>query len=246
MTALDIFTYSGQQVRTVIVDGEPWFVATDVAGVLEYVNRSAAIAAHCKGVANHYPLKTAGGVQQLRIISEPDMLRLIVNSKLPSAMNFERWVFENVLPAIRKTGSYVAPANEIDQIRALHAAVGMLLAQNAIDAPKAAAWDELASADGDYSVSDAAKILARAGVETGPQRLFEQMRGLNWLHRGAQKRWTPYQTVVDAGYLAEKPMSHFHPKTGDVVLDPPQVRVTIRGIERLRVRLGSLILAPTG
>lgn len=109
--------------------------------------------------------------------------------------------------------------------------------------PRAEAWDELASADGDYEVADAAKILARAGVETGRQRLFTQLHDLGWTYRGTHGKWKARQTAVDAGYLAEKPMSHHHPRTGELVLDPPQVRVTVRGIERLRVRLGSIDLA---
>lgn len=105
--------------------------------------------------------------------------------------------------------------------------------------PKADAWDELASADGDYSVADAAKILARAGIETGAQRLFGQLSDMGWIFRGPQGKWRAYQDKVDAGYLSELPQSHHHPRTGELVLDPPQVRVTLRGLERLRVRLGS-------
>lgn len=118
-----------------------------------------------------------------------------------------------------------------------------LEAANAALEPRAEAWDELASAEGDYEVADAAKILARAGVETGRQRLFTQLHDLGWTYRGTHGKWKARQTAVDAGYLAEKPMSHHHPRTGELVLDPPQVRVTVRGIERLRVRLGSIDLA---
>lgn len=106
--------------------------------------------------------------------------------------------------------------------------------------PRAEAWDELASAEGDYEVSDAAKILARAGVETGRQRLFSQLDGLGWIYRGSAGKWKARQTAVDNGYLAEKPQSHHHPRTGELVLDAPQVRVTVKGLERLRVRLGVL------
>jgi phage regulator Rha-like protein len=112
--------------------------------------------------------------------------------------------------------------------------------------PAATAWTELASATGDYEVADAAKVLARAGVFTGRQRLFDQMRSIGWIHRGARNKWTAYQSAVDSGYLTEKPMSHYHPKTGDVVLDPPQVRVTVKGLDRLRIRLGTLDLEATG
>jgi phage regulator Rha-like protein len=147
----------------------------------------------------------------------------------------------------------VPPAVGVDvsTIRQLNQAVGILLesneeltAQVTELAPRADAWDELASAEGDYEVADAAKILARAGIETGRQRLFSQLEDFGWIYRGSQGKWTARQTAVDNGYLAEKPQSHHHPRTGVLVLDPPQVRVTVRGLERLRVRLGSLESRP--
>jgi len=109
--------------------------------------------------------------------------------------------------------------------------------------PKAEAWDELAAAKGDYPVSEAAKMLARAGVPTGPQRLFEQLASMHWIFRNGHGAWEPYATVVDLGYLASKPQSHEHPRTGERIVDPAQVRVTIKGLERLRQRLTSALKA---
>lgn len=109
MSDLNVFAFDSQAVRVVMVDGEPWFVGKDVAEVLGYTDTVNAIKQHCKGVVKRHPLSTPGGTQELRIISEPDMLRLIVGSKLPAAEAFERWVFEEVLPSIRKTGAYVDP-----------------------------------------------------------------------------------------------------------------------------------------
>lgn len=103
------YHFEGASIRLVEIDGEPWFVAKDVSDALGYANSSDAVATHCKGVAKRYPLQTAGGRQEMRVISEPDVLRLIVNSSLPAAERFERWVFEDVLPTIRKTGRYTAP-----------------------------------------------------------------------------------------------------------------------------------------
>ena len=104
------YTFEGTSVRTVEIDGEPWFVGKDVAAVLGYANETDALNTHCRGVAKRYPIPDAlGRSQGTRLISEPDMLRLVVNSSLPAAERFERWVFEDVLPTIRKTGSYTAP-----------------------------------------------------------------------------------------------------------------------------------------
>ena len=98
-----IFNYLGTNVRTTTTeDGTPLFCGKDVATVLGYANTKDALSRHCKGVVKHYPLETPGGKQQTRFITEPDLYRLITHSKLPAAEKFERWVFEEVLPAIRK------------------------------------------------------------------------------------------------------------------------------------------------
>jgi len=109
MSSLIPFSFESHSVRAFNVDGIPWFVGKDVAEALGYKNPADAITRHCKGVAKHYPLSTAGGIQDVRVINEPDTFRLIVGSNLPEAERFERWLFEEVLPAIRQTGSYVLP-----------------------------------------------------------------------------------------------------------------------------------------
>ncbi len=81
----------------------------DVCDVLGYANASDAINQHCKGVAKRYPLQTTGGIQEVRILNEPDTYRLITGSTLPEAERFESWLFEDVLPSIRKTGGYQIP-----------------------------------------------------------------------------------------------------------------------------------------
>ena len=101
------FQFDALSVRVITDEhGEPWFVGKDVCTVLGYSNHNDAMNKHCKVVAKRYPLQTAGGTQEVRILSEPDVLRLIISSKLPAAEAFERWVFEEVLPSIRKTGAY--------------------------------------------------------------------------------------------------------------------------------------------
>ncbi|MDA8257266.1 MAG: Bro-N domain-containing protein, partial [Betaproteobacteria bacterium] len=101
------FAFSGKTVRAVPDEsGEPCFVGKDVCDALGYANHNKAMNDHCKGVTKRYPLQTPGGMQELRFISEPDVMRLIVNSKLPAAEAFERLVFEEILPTIRKTGRY--------------------------------------------------------------------------------------------------------------------------------------------
>lgn len=93
------------KVRTVEIDGKPYFVGNDVARALGYVDCPKAIRTHCKGVAE-MSTPTKGGIQTLKVIPEGDVYRLIIKSKLPQAEKFETWVMDEVLPTIRKTGSY--------------------------------------------------------------------------------------------------------------------------------------------
>lgn len=107
------FQFDGRQIRVVTDEnGEPLFVARDICDTLGYANAADAVTKHCKGVARRYPLQTAGGMQEVRVLAEPDVLRLIINCTLPAGVAFERWVFEEVLPTIRRTGGYqLAPAS---------------------------------------------------------------------------------------------------------------------------------------
>ena len=102
------FNYGSQEIRTVVNEnGETLFVGKDVATILGYKDTNNAIKQHCNGVAKHHPIVDAlGRTQDARVINEPDMYRLITNSKLPDAQKFEAWIFEEVLPTVRKTGSY--------------------------------------------------------------------------------------------------------------------------------------------
>lgn len=106
--------------RTVVIDGARWWVGKDVCKILGYTNPNKAMQDHCKGVTNRYPLPTTGGMQEIRIISLPDVYRLISGSKLPAAVRFEAWIYEDVLPSIHKTGGYsVTGAQGIEELHDL-------------------------------------------------------------------------------------------------------------------------------
>ena len=106
------------EVRTVEIDGKPYFVGTDVAKALGYSNPRKAILDHCKGVTKR-DTPTSSGIQSMSYINEGDLYRLIMKSKLPSAEKFEAWVMDEVLPTIRKTGSYQKPMTVAEQIQLL-------------------------------------------------------------------------------------------------------------------------------
>jgi len=241
---LSVFQFDGADVRTVVIDGEPWFVgrdACDVIGISKYRDAIAQLDTDERASA---VVDTLGGPQQMAVVNEAGVNALLLISRSPRARVVQRWIAHEVLPSIRRTGAYITQETpEQLMARALVTAKGVIELKDeqiAVLTPRAEAWDELASAEGDFEVADAAKILARAGVATGRKRLFDQLAAIKWIHRGSHGRWKAYQSAVDAGYLAELPQSLHHPRTGELLLDPPQVRVTIRGLERLRVRLGVL------
>lgn len=119
MNSLQIFNSEEfGEIRTIEIDGKPHFVGTDVAKALGYSNPRKAILDHCKGVTKR-DTPTSSGVQSMSYINEGDLYRLIMKSKLPSAEKFESWVMDEVLPAIRKTGSYQKPMTVAEQIQLL-------------------------------------------------------------------------------------------------------------------------------
>ncbi len=101
------FIFENHQVRVLAdANGDTLFVAKDVAVALGYKDPATAVKSHCKGVQELHPLQTPGGIQEVRVIREPDMYRLIFGSTRPSAQDFEKVVVGEILPTIRKTGSY--------------------------------------------------------------------------------------------------------------------------------------------
>lgn len=119
MNELQIFN-SGEfgEIRTIEIDGKPYFVGTDVAKALGYSNPRKAILDHCKGVTKR-DTPTSSGIQSMSYINEGDLYRLIMKSKLPSAEKFESWVMDEVLPTIRKIGSYQKPLTTVEQIQVI-------------------------------------------------------------------------------------------------------------------------------
>lgn len=170
MNALQTFTSpDGSAIRTLTLDGMPYFVAKDAALALGYTNTAKAISDHCKGVTKRYPLDTPGGVQEVRILTEPDLFRLIVSSKLPTAQKFESWVFEEVLPSIRRTGGYMVDrpeeTPEETMARALSIAADTLARREAriaqLEAEAHQTAQELAAADAVISTQHAELAQAR-------------------------------------------------------------------------------------
>ena len=117
MNNLQTFTNAAfGKVRILYEDGKPLFCGADACKALGYKNQSKALNDHCKGITKRY-IPTSGGKQQANFLPEGDLYRLITHSKLPGAEKFERWVFDEVLPAIRKSGMYGADPAELERLR---------------------------------------------------------------------------------------------------------------------------------
>lgn len=186
------------EIRTVVIDNEPWFVARDITERLGYQNGRDALYKHVdqedKGVAK---CDTLGGVQDFSIINESGLYSLILSSKLPEAKKFKHWVTSEVLPQIRKTGGYVAPrtyaealrayADEVEQRERLERERQELL-------PKAEFFDAVTDSKTAISIGETAKVLD-AGI--GQNKLFAFLRDNNILKSDN----TPYQRYIDMGYF---------------------------------------------
>jgi prophage antirepressor-like protein len=189
------------QVRTVVHNGKPYFVASDIARALGYSIPSKAVQTHCKGVSK-MEVPTDGGKQEMLIIPEGDIYRLIAKSQLPFAEKFETWVFDEVLPSIRQNGGYIANQENLapEQI----VANALIVAQNIIQQkdklietmkPKAEFFDAVADSKTAQPMDKVAKILDIRGI--GRNKLFEILREKKVLDRGN----IPYQEFVDRGYF---------------------------------------------
>lgn len=242
-TALTPFDYTGHTVRTVLIDDQPWFVATDVCAVLglgRHQDSTRYLDDDERGVCL---VDTPSGQQQMTTVNEPGLYSLILRSRKPEAKAFKRWVTHEVLPALRRAGRIeTAPMDELELAERY---VASIKARRELEhrvaelEPAANAWSTLATAHGDLDVAQVAKVLSRdPAIQLGRDRLFTVMAQHGWIHRGAAGRWTPYQRQIDVGRLTVLPSSHYHPRTGELVLDPPQVRVTVKGLAELHRLLG--------
>lgn len=216
MTNLISKAFEGHNIRIVTDEqGEPWFVAADVASALGYTDTDQAIRRHCKA-AKTCPVETTGQVRHLSTIPERDVYRLIMRSKLESAERFEEWVVGEVLPSIRKNGGYIVGQEqdtpELIMAKALMVAQSVIerktvelqraQEQIAIQAPKADFADRVAGADKGVLLGNFAKA---AGI--GPKKIFTILREMQILMKGGNRHNLPYQQYLDQGYfeVIEKP-----------------------------------------
>lgn len=242
------FDFKGTPVRTITYEtGLTWWVlkdVTDAQNIANARNVAARLDDDEKGV---YQVDTLGGPQEMTIVNEAGLYKIILRSDKPEAKEFQRWVTHEVLPQIRRTGGYI-PTTEADDEKTI-LAKAMIISQRTMEMqkltiqqqqsrldtvePKAQALDDLTSTEHLYTLTEAAQLLNNGGEGFGLKRLTNWLRANRWIRR-ENKGNAPYQDKVDSGLLATKAYkARFNPENGDYRTFPPKILVTAKGIARL-------------
>lgn len=207
------FIFNDQQVRTVVRDGEPWFVGKDVADILGYKNQRDALAKHVDDEDKN-SVAIRDGIQgnpNKVVINESGLYSLIVASKLPTAKVFKRWVTSEVLPTIRKHGAYMdtdiieksladpdfliqlATALKEEKQRRMEAE-----AKIAADEHKVDFYNAVGSTSATLTIERFAKLVTeKLGIQTGRNRMFQWLRKNGFL----QANNMPYQRYINNGWF---------------------------------------------
>ena len=202
-------------VRTVCINGEPWLIGKDVAAILGYERPTKAIQDHVDDEdKDGIPIRDSiGRMQKTPIINESGLYSLVLASKLPGAKRFKRWVTSDVLPAIRRTGGYVANDDMFvetylpfadDAIKNLFKlqcqVINQLNDRIRRDEPKVRFADHVSDTVNFIDMNEMAKLCADHGIRMGRTRLFNWLRSKGILMAGN----LPYQEYIERGYFRVK------------------------------------------
>lgn len=211
-------------------DGTILFCASDVAKALGYSRPNDAVNAHCRAtVKRRTPI--SGKTQEINFIPEGDVYRLIVKSKLPSAVKFEHWVFDEVLPSIRKTGGYKLPQTFSEALRALADAEEekeRLAAKIETDKPKVMFAEAVDCSPTAIKIGDLAKILKQNGIDIGRNRLFIWLRENGYIMKNTVNGFSnmPTQMAMELGLFEVK--EHHYDRGENTILGSTTL-VTVKG-----------------
>lgn len=199
MNEIKVFTNEDfGTIRTIEIDGDPWFVGKDVAQRLGYRDTSDALKNHVDDEDKLTRCFTdSGQSREMYIINESGLYSLVLSSKLESARKFKRWITSEVIPQIRKTGAYHVPQTYAQALRELADKAEKMEAlqkQNQLMQPKAEFFDAVTDSKTAIPIGDVAKIL---DVGIGRNKLFEFLRQKNILTSDNR----PYQRYIDSGYF---------------------------------------------
>lgn len=211
----EIFNFRGQDVRTVIINNEPYFVGKDVAEILGYTNSRQALKNHVdeddKGVSK---CDTPGGKQDLVIINESGLYSLILSSKLPQAKEFKCWVTSEVLPTIRKHGMFATDElldnpdfaiATLQKLKEEREAKKLLEATIEEQKPKVIFANAVSASHTSILVGEFAKLMRQNGVNMGQNRMFVWLRENGYLinRKGSDKNM-PTQKSMELGLFEIK------------------------------------------
>lgn len=217
------------QMRTITENGNTLFCGSDVAKALGYTNAPDALTRHCRGIVKR-DTPTSSGVQTMSFITEGDVYRLITHSKLPTAEKFESWVFDEVLPSIRKTGAYMTPETiekvlmNPDTIISLATQLKELQTKVEQDKPKVQYFDTLVDRNLLTNFRDTAKEL-----HVAPKAFINFLLEKGYIYRDNKSRLRPYQAHAEKGLFEVKEFaSEFNNKAGIQTLVTPKGRETFR------------------
>jgi anti-repressor protein len=236
MADLQIFkNESFGEIRTLNIDGEPWFVAIDICNVLNIdSSQTRRLDNDEKGL---YPIQTLGGEQKVSVVNEYGLYTLILGSRKPEAKQFKRWITHEVIPSIRKHGVY-ATAETVERLlndpdfmirtftalkeeREKNAALQSKIEQ---DKPKVLFADAVSTAKTSILVGELAKLLKQNGIEIGGTRLFAWLRENGYLiKRNGTDYNMPTQYSMELGLFEIKETSITHSDGHVTVQKTPKV-----------------------
>lgn len=208
MNTPQVFNFEKNEVRTIVVNDEPYFVGKDVAEILGYKNTSKTLKDHVDNEDKRGErIVTPSGEQVATIINESGLYSLILKSKLPNARKFKRWVTSEVLPQIRKHGAYLTDEKAYDithnpnSLADLLLQAGEQLKQKDLTIqemqPKALFTDAVRGSVNSCLVTELATILKQNGVNIGQNRLFEWLRDNGYICRDGRRKNKPTQRSMD-------------------------------------------------
>lgn len=231
MNEVQLFNFESHEVRSLLLNNEPWFVGKDVAEALGYSKARNAIATHIDSEdKKDAPIQgTLGGVQEMTVINESGLYSLVLSSKLPSAKKFKRWVTSEVLPALRKTGQYQVKELSGSELmaRALIEAQNVLAAKDKVIEemkPKVVFADAVATSHTSILVGELAKILKQNGIDMGQKRLFAWLREKGYLIKRQGTDYNmPTQKAMDLGLFEIKEGSYVNGSGVNITTKTPKI-----------------------
>ncbi|MEV2756714.1 phage antirepressor [Paenibacillus larvae] len=213
MNQLQVFNFTGKDVRVIMKDGQPWWLAKDICSVLDHSDVSMAVKRLDEDEKLTQTLFVSGQNRNVWFVNEPGFYSLILTSRKPEAKQFKRWVTHEVLPAIRKTGMYATDElldnpdfliQAATKLKEEREARKLLESQIEQDRPKVIFAEALETSKSSILIGELAKLLKQNGINVGQNRLFNWLRAEGYLGRKGDYRNLPTQKSMELGLFEIK------------------------------------------